>query len=234
MIVSPRSRTLWRAARRRPRVSDREAFLTRTYLHLLGAVVALVLVELALWQTGAAARLARAMGSVNWLYILGAFMIVAWLASRLAHRAHARPAQYAALGLYVAAKAVILVPLLSRAERAAPGALINAAALTVGGFLALTWVVFSTRRDFSFLGGLLRWAFVVTLLTIVGALVFGVHLGMWFSVLMVALAGAAVLNDTSKVLYRYGEDRYVAGALELFSSIALMFWYLLRILMSRD
>ena len=43
-----------------------------------------------------------------------------------------------------------------------------------------------------------------------------------------------ILYDTSNVLHHYPEDRYVAGALQLFASVALMFWYVLRIFMSRD
>ena len=38
---------------------------------------------------------------------------------------------------------------------------------------------------------------------------------------------------TSNILLHYPEDRYVAAALELFASVALMFWYVLRLFMSR-
>ena len=101
-------------------------------------------------------------------------------------------------------------------------------------FQRLSWVAFSTRKDFSFLGGLLRWGGIVAVLAIVGGAVFGLQLGTWFSIGMVAFAGAAVLYDTSNVIHHYPEDRYVAASLELFASIALMFWYILRLLMSRD
>ena len=50
---------------------------------------------------------------------------------------------------------------------------------------------------------------------------------------MIALAGGAILYDTSNVLHHYPQDRYVAASLELFASVALMFWYVLRLLMSR-
>jgi hypothetical protein len=50
---------------------------------------------------------------------------------------------------------------------------------------------------------------------------------------MIALAGGAVLHDTSKVLHHYPEDRYVAAGLELFASVALMFWYMPRLYLSR-
>ncbi|HSH14952.1 MAG TPA: Bax inhibitor-1 family protein, partial [Verrucomicrobiae bacterium] len=53
----------------------------------------------------------------------------------------------------------------------------------------------------------------------------------WFSVGMIGLTGAAVLYDTSNVLHHYSEDRYVGAALQLFASIALMFWYVLRLVM---
>jgi FtsH-binding integral membrane protein len=49
---------------------------------------------------------------------------------------------------------------------------------------------------------------------------------------MVALAGASILYDTSNILLHYPEDRYVGASLQLFASVALMFWYVLR-LMSR-
>ncbi|MGC4064189.1 MAG: Bax inhibitor-1 family protein [Polyangiaceae bacterium] len=61
---------------------------------------------------------------------------------------------------------------------------------------------------------------------------FGFQLGTFFSVLMVGFAGAAILYDTSAVMRDYPTDRYVGAALQLFASVALMFWYVLRIFMS--
>ena len=66
------------------------------------------------------------------------------------------------------------------------------------------------------------------------SLLFGWNLGTWLSVGMIVFAGAAILYDTSKILHHYEEDRYVAAALELFASVALMFWYVLQLFMSRD
>jgi FtsH-binding integral membrane protein len=67
----------------------------------------------------------------------------------------------------------------------------------------------------------------------VAGTIFGFALGTYFSVAMVGIAGAAILYDTSNVLHHYPEDRYVAASLELFASVALMLWYILRIFMSR-
>ena len=75
---------------------------------------------------------------------------------------------------------------------------------------------------------------VLALVAIAAAVIFGFELGTWFSVGMIGVAGAAILYDTSNVIHRYPEDRYVAAALQLFASVALMFWYVLRLFMSRD
>ena len=82
--------------------------------------------------------------------------------------------------------------------------------------------------------GILMWTGVLALVAIVGSVLFGFELGTWFSVAMIGFAGAAVLYDTSNILHHYPEDRYVGAALQLFASIVLMFWYVLRLLMSRD
>lgn len=105
----------------------RAQFLTRTYFHLFGAILGFTLIEVALFQGGYAQTMAQAMLGVNWLLVLGGFVLVSWFASR-----------------------------------------------------------------------------------------------------------AAILYDTSNILHRFPEDRYVAAALELFSSVALMSWYVLRLFMSRD
>lgn len=212
----------------------RATFLTRTYYHLFGAIMAFTLIEIALFQSGYAEVMAQAMLGVNWLLVLGGFVLVSWFASRAAHTADTLAKQYAALAAFVVAEAVIFVPLLYVANYYAPGAIRSAAIVTMAGFTGLTFVAWTTRKDFSFLGGLLRWGGVVALLAIVGGVVFGFELGTWFSVAMVGMAGAAILYDTSNVLHRFPEDRYVAASLELFASVALMFWYVLRLFTSRD
>ena len=212
----------------------RTEFVRRTYMHLLGAILAFVGLEVVLFKSGLAAPIASQMLSVSWLWILGAFLVVGWLASRFAHRAESKGVQYAALAAYVVAEAIIFLPLLFIANLIAPGAIQAAATVTLLAFSGLTAVVWFTRKDFSFLGGMLRWLGVLALVTIVGGVAFGFQLGMFFSVAMVAFAGGAILYDTSKILHHYPEDRYVGASLELFASVALMFWYVLQIFLSRD
>ncbi len=210
----------------------RATFITRTYVHLFGAISAFTLLLVAAFKSGVAERMAQRMLGVNWLVVLGAFLIVGWLASRTAHTVRSKPAQYAALGAYVTAQALIFVPLLYIAATYHPGVIQSAATVSFAGFLGLTVVAHLTRKDFSFLGGFLRWIGVGALVLIGASLLFGFHLGTFFSVGMVVFAGAAILYDTSNVLHHYPEDRYVAASLELFGSVALLFWYVLRIFMS--
>lgn len=225
------------AASGRPALAEsRATFIVRTYVHLIGAILLFMGIEVALFMTGMAYTIANVLLNApgGWLLVLGGFALVGWLASRTAHNATSMPAQYAALGFYVLAEALIFVPLLVMAQQIAGASVINSAAwVTLLGFAGLSAVVFMTRKDFSFLGSLLRWAGIVALITIVAAVIFGFELGTFFSCAMIALAGGAILYDTSNVLHHYPEDRYVGAALELFASVALLFWYVLRLFMDR-
>lgn len=214
-------------------VQSRATFISRTYAHLFFAILGFTLIEVFLFKTGLAATIASAMLGVSWLLVLGGFVVISWLASRAAHIATSKVAQYAALGGYVVAQAIIFVPLLFMADQMAPGAITSAAVVTFLAFTALTLLVFLTRKDFSFMRVILFWGGIVALLLIVAGAIFGFNLGVAFSVGMVALAGGSILYDTSNVLHHYPEDRYVGAALELFASVALMLWYVLRIFMSR-
>jgi FtsH-binding integral membrane protein len=49
---------------------------------------------------------------------------------------------------------------------------------------------------------------------------------------MVLFASVAILYDTSQVLHHYRTNQHVAASLSLFASVALLFWYVLRIVMS--
>jgi FtsH-binding integral membrane protein len=213
-------------------LEERARFVARVYSHVFAAIIAFTAIEVLLFVSGLAPIIASAMLGTTWLVVLGAYTLVGWLASRVAHQAVSLTTQYLALAGFVVAEAIVFVPLLYVAQYYAPGVIQSAAVVTLLGFAGLTAIGFMTRRDFTFLGAGLRWAGVVALLLIVASVIFGFELGTFFSVAMVGLAGASILYDTSAVLMHYPEDRYVGASLQLFASVALMFWYVLR-LMSR-
>lgn len=213
-------------------VSERANFISRTYSHVFGAIVGFTLLEMGLYTSGAMESISMkifAMGAGGWLLVLGAFMLVGWFATHTAHSAKSTAAQYFALFAYVAAYGLIFCPMLYIAKEAAPGAIESAALITLLGFAALTGIAFYTKKDFSFLRGVIMWGFGIAFLVIVGAAIFGFSLGMVFSVALVGLAGASILYDTSNILHHYPTNMHVGAALALFGSIALMFWYVLRI-----
>lgn len=215
-------------------VESRSNFIWRTYGHVAAAILLFAGIETYLFDSGLAYPMAQSMLGVNWLLILGGFIVVSFLATHVAQKAQSKPVQYVALVGFVAAEAIIFLPLLAIAMTKAPGMIESAVGVTLLGTAGLTAVALITRKDFSFLRGILVWGGILALVAIVAAVLFGAELGTWFSVAMIGFAGAAVLYDTSNILHHYPEDRYVSAALALFASIALMFWYVLRLFMSRN
>lgn len=217
------------------RPSERAQFIQKTYLHLAGAIAAFILVEFFLFQTGLAELMFRLVAGsrFTWLAILGGFAILGWLSQSLAAKADSVGTQYAGLGIYVVAEAIIFAPILYIAVVFSdPSVLPTAAILTLGLFAGLTAIAFISKKDFSFLGGILTIVGFIALGLIVCSILFGFTLGLFFSVAMVIFAAGAILYGTSNVIHRYSTNQYVAASLELFASVALLFWYILQIVMS--
>ena len=217
------------------RPSERAEFIKRTYTHLAGAVGAFVVVEYLFFQLGIAQLLANLLlgNRFGWLAMLGGFALLGYLASNMAAKADDVNSQYMGLGLYVVGEAVIFAPLLYVAAAFSdPSVIPTAGVITLFLFGGLTAVAFTSGKDFSFLGGILKIAGMVALGLIACSLIFGFSLGLIFSFFMVAFAAAAILYKTSKVMYRYSTTQHVAASLELFAAVMLLFWYVLRIVMS--
>ncbi len=214
----------------------RAQFIRRTYLHLALAVLAFVVVEYLLQQWSGVGALARTMTrGYGWLLVLGGFMFVSGLAEKWARSNTSVGMQYAGLGLYVVAQALLFVPLLYVATRVSSPSLLPSAALVTGLlFAGLTFTAFTSGKDFSFLRGALVVGGFVALGLIAASILFGFNLGVIFSVAMVAFASASILYQTSNVIRNYRTDQHVAAALALFASVTLLLWYVIRIFMSRD
>jgi len=218
------------AAEARSLTADEQSeLITKTYTHLVLAIAAFIGIESWLFSSGRAQMIYEAMIGVSWLWVLGGFVLVSWIASWAAHTLESRAAQYGALLLAVVAQAVILVRLLYPAVMTDTDIVGNAATVTLVGFAILTAIVLRTRRNFSFLRPFLLWVGLGVVALIVLSLLFGFQLGQAFSIGMVIYAGGAVLFSTSNVLHQYRPGQHVAAALELFASIALLFWYVMRL-----
>jgi uncharacterized protein len=217
------------------RPSERALFIQRTYTHLAGALGAFIIVEFLLFQLGIAEAMYRFVASsrFTWLAILGGFALLGWMARSLTAKADSVETQYAGLGIYVIAEALIFAPILYIAASFSDANVIpTAGILTLLLFAGLTTVAFTTRKDFSFLGSILKIGGFVALGLILCSVVFNFSLGLVFSGAMVVFAAVAILYDTSKVIHNYSTNQHVAASLELFASVALLFWYILQIVMS--
>lgn len=213
--------------------SARATFIRKTYTHLGLAILGFVGLECVFMSMVTFEQIMPMLGGYNWLIVLGGFVLVGWVARSFAHASNSLAMQYLGLSLYVVAEAVIFVPLLVYAEYAAGASVIGEAGIiTLGLFAGLTAVVFVTKKDFSFLRSILMIGGFVAMGMIVCSIIFGFHLGIVFSGAMVLLAAGAILYDTSKILHHYGPQQYVGAALQLFASVALLFWYVLRILIA--
>lgn len=214
----------------------RTEFYQKTYLHLAGAIGAFIVLEAIFFSIPAMKNLGYTMvqTGMGWLVVLGLFMVVSWVAQKWAMSDTSRGMQYAGLGLYVLAEAVIFLPLLLMAQfySGQSNLIAQAGTITLGLFAGLTFVAFTTKKDFSFLGGMLKVAFFVAMGLIVASLFMPFDLGIWFSAAMVLVAGGSILYQTSNIIHHYRPDQHVAASLGLFASVALLFWYVLRILMS--
>ena len=217
-------------------VVARTIFFQKTYLHVAGAIIAFIAIEAALLQMPFAVNLAASMTSgMSWLIVLGAFMGVSWLADKWANSDTSRGMQYAGLGLFVFAEAIIFLPMILIATKfAGQNVIAEAGVVTLLLVAGITAIAFTTKKDFSFLGSFLKIAFFVALGVIVASILFGFSLGIVFSAIMALIAAGLILYTTSNIIHRYNTSQHVAASLALFSGIALLFWYVLQIFMSRD
>ena len=218
--------------------SDRMAFIQKTYLHLGGAALAFVIlaalsVNVIVPMIGINNVIGFMFGPVGWLVVFGLFWVASAVAQSWATSSNSQGMQYAGLGLYVLAEAIIFTPLLAWAAYKYPGAIETAGVVTLVIFGTLTAFVFITKADFSFLGPMLAIGSMAVFAVIITTLFIGDGgFFLWIAGGIVLLLCGYILYQTSGVLHTYRTDQHVAASLALFSSLATLFWYILQIVMS--
>lgn len=216
--------------------SDRANFIKRTYVHLAGAIAVFAVLETVLIQSGVANSFMGILAGSkwSWLIVLGVFMLVSTVANNWAHSGVSREKQYMGLGLFIVAEAIIFMPLIFMALMRDPsGTLLqNAAVVTAALVAGLTFTAFSTKVNFSFMGRFLMIGGFIAMGLILASILFGFSLGLWFSGAMILFAAGSVLYSTSNIIHEYHTEQHVAASLSLFSSVGLLFWYILQFMMS--
>ncbi|VTR92002.1 Putative uncharacterized protein OS=Coleofasciculus chthonoplastes PCC 7420 GN=MC7420_108 PE=4 SV=1: Bax1-I [Gemmata massiliana] len=220
--------------------SARVAFIRRTYAHLAGAILAFVGIEAILLTSGLGMDLVRTLfmggGKGAWIGLMVLFVVGGIGAQMMARSRQSVGMQYAGLTLYVLLEVIIFLPILIVATQAPQYAgkdlPLQAGIVTLAAFGGLTAAVFTSGKDFSFLGPILWVGALLGTGLVIAAVIGGFSLGLGFAALMVALACGFIIYDTSNIMHHYSTDQHVSAALQLFASVALLFWYVLRIFMS--
>jgi FtsH-binding integral membrane protein len=213
---------------------ERSNFYKQTYKHVALAVLSFIAVESLLLKLVPVSLIETMLGGKGtWLFILGLFWLGSFISNKFAFSL-SRQTQYIGLGIYVLLEAIIFLPLIYIAiYSSGPEVIFQAGIITLSMFGGLTALVFMSNYDFSFLRTGITIAGFISLGLIVAGAIFGFNLGLWFSVGMVVLASASILYQTSQIKDQYTTDQYVGASLQIFASVMLLFWYILRILMSK-
>jgi FtsH-binding integral membrane protein len=241
-------------------VSDRVSFLRKTYAHLGIALLGFAVLCGALLKFAPAVSWKfSTMFGTGMLAMLGMMvlmMLVLGAANWMVQHNSSRGIQYAGLGLGVTAYAFLFQPLfwvlmlkfssygpdqvaMIRAGHMVPvmnGAaveiLTQAVVITLAIFIGLTLVVFITKKDFSFLRGILMVGMIGAIAIIFAGIIFGFSLGGLFAGFMILLMAGYILYETSSIMKDFPPTMYVAAAMMLFATVVTLFMYVLRLLMS--
>ncbi|HEX5062165.1 MAG TPA: Bax inhibitor-1 family protein [Kofleriaceae bacterium] len=220
-------------------MSDRVAFLRKSYGLLGGALI--------VWAA-ASAYVFRYMPEVsfkwsrwaltgyNWFAVIGLLIGSGMLAQWLARSETSRTIQYIGLGVEVAAWTFLMQPMLwvlfMKFKPAGAQALLAQGTIaTLAIFVGLTATVFITKKDFSFLRGVVTVGMFAALGIIMASILFGFTLGLVFTGALIALLALKILYDTSLMMNYFPPTHYVSAALMLFGTVATLFWNIMVFLM---
>ena len=146
------------------------------------------------------------------------------------------PQNVALTGLFTFAEGVWLAPLLVYAESNQPGVINQAALLTLGTFGALSMFAVFSRRDFSAWGQFFTVGLVVLFITMLLNMFFrSATAALWLSAAAVFVFGGLLVFDTWRIVRSgtYGEDDYVAAAVQIYLDLLNMFLAILSLLGGR-
>ncbi|MEO8705944.1 MAG: Bax inhibitor-1 family protein [Kofleriaceae bacterium] len=241
-------------------VSDRITFLRKTYAHLGGALLVFAALTggMLKYAPEFSWKFTTMFGTSMFamLAMMVLMMVGLWVAERWVRSSTSRGVQYAGLGLGVAIYAFLFQPIfwvlmlkfshynveqiaLIRSGHMVPvlngpamEILTQAIAITLAIFVGLTLVVFISKKDFSFMRGILTIASFGAIGMIFAAIIFGFTLGAFFAGFMILLMAGYILFQTSAIMKDFPPTAYIAAAMMLFSTVVTLFWYVLRLIMS--
>jgi FtsH-binding integral membrane protein len=225
-------------------VSERLTFLKRVYSWMTGALVVCGLSAAISIKSGITENILRSsnMGFGFWILIIVGMALTTAMAHAGRHKQGLNViffAAFAAFFGFVLSTLVLVAMVITAAD---PGYALQAGAYdltlvyqalgaTISVFVGLTYVAFTTKKDLSFMRGMLTAATIGLLVMILMSFLFnstGFHLIITgFGIL---LFSGYILYDTQNVMKKYPANEHVAGAITLFTDFFMLFWYILSFL----
>ena len=217
----------------------RAAFLQKVYMTLIVGIGIMMATSLymvthavEMVQAGQMDFLTSVATGQKWLWVFLLYLGLAFATSGFARRPGLNVLLY---GVFTVMTGVLITPLCLLAYMKTGGnyAIIwNAFGLTALVFGGLTGYVLVTKKDFSFLGGMLWVGLLVLLGFMVGSMFFppmtvGVTVG------GIALFALFVLYDTSVIMHSLTADQWMTGAVSLFIDFINLFIRILSLLSNR-
>jgi len=203
--------------------------ISGVYARLLLGVAVFVAALTWLVERGAGDQLADHLADhPTHLAILGGFLLLSWMAPRWLRTIRTQAGQWALYLAVIAVNTLLFLTPVTLAERHQPGTLVQLGGVTLAAFVALTALATALPGRFRAWRRQLNWLGLATLAAFLAARAGGVTLGVWYSLALIALAGAAILSDTQRIR-TWPAGRETAAALRLFSSLTTVLWHLLRL-----
>lgn len=144
---------------------------------------------------------------------------------------HVRGVNLLALFGFTTLTGIVISPLIAVVAMSNPGSILAAGVLTVAIFGGLTAYVFVSKKDFSFMRGMVTVGLIVVVVAaILNLFIASSAFSFAISAAALLLFSGFVLYDTSNIIRRYPVNEYVAGALSLYLDAFNIFLALLRIL----
>lgn len=140
---------------------------------------------------------------------------------------------YIAFGLTIALQGAFCAPLFWFAQHISDTILRDAFFITTAGFGGLTAIPFLTKKDFSFMGGMLYTATFILMAVGIMSIFFGpFNMGLFWSGAVVLLFSGWVLYHTSQIQRHLPLTAYVFGATMLFIDFVVLLRQVVIILIS--
>ncbi len=245
-------------------VSDRVTFIRKTYAHLGVSLLAFAALTGGMIKFapdlswGFAKMFLMGRSLIGMLAVMALFIVGSVVSQRLAQSQTSRGLQYLGLALNITIYSLLLQPVIwelmlrfsdftplqvlaIRSGDAVPtlngqaaSILLQAIVVTMAIFTGLTLTVFVTKKDFSFLRGILVIGSFAVFGVILAAMLFGFSLGAVFCGAVILLMAGYILFQTSSIMKDFPPTAYVAAALMLFSTVATLFLYVLRLFMEMN